>query len=274
MRNPAAAIAAVMTAAFAISPAQALEITTRETGPKQFEILLRNDQALSLEDARSYVSLMARSTCAQTARPGQIQTTNLGTFSVVSPDLPANGAVAVREFQFRQQATCSTVFPAIAPAGMVAASAEQIRNIEEARNSIEQQVRAATEAHFRTVDAGLLEEASRDLDASWDRQNWWFAREAFRFMAGPMEKFSIVAVSIANFSTVAAPPRPMSVTVQFRNAYRDVPIECGTFTWTRGPDGEFRISSAGHNQVTRPHLASLAPEQLPALERWLGCRQF
>lgn len=229
--------------------ASALEITFRETGADKFEFLLKDANPVNVGDARSLISIAARSTCQ--GRP-----VVLGAFNVTPQ--PAS-------FQFVQQVSCGSAAPAAAATGP-ALTAEQ-------KKALEAELKIVSERHFRLVTSNMLDTAAKDLDpvGSQNLAQWRLERQAFNTLSGPPEKLEMVRATVLENPPGA--PRPgVYIAVEYRNAYEKVPIECGFFMWSQISEGEFRIVGAGHRYLTREHLAALPPDQAQAAQRQLNCR--
>ena len=68
-----------------------------------------------------------------------------------------------------------------------------------------------------------------------------------------------------------APAPGVYVAVDFSNAYRNVPFECGYVMWSRPTGGEFRITRQETGHITAEQLRTIPAAQLPEIKRRLRC---
>lgn len=259
MIKPAVALFA---AAMAVFAASAAEVGVRQLRQDEYEFVLINATPLSEQQAMSAVAQVAAAVCKD-LKPV------LGKYRFESQQ-----AIERKEnsgppdsFRFTQEVACvpgsTEASHAPRPALLTPAEAQ----------SIQDDVRLRTEAYFRLIVDGRVDEAvdqMSDAAIGEDEAAWKRGTLAFRETAGEPVRISIVKVTVYD-NPPEAPEPGLYVAADFNNAFENVPVHCGYLMWFRPIGGEFRVSRTEIGVITTEQLKSIPAAQLPELKRQLRC---
>ena len=235
-------------------------IYSRQTGTNRYEVVVVSP-TLTEQRAREQVARTGVSLCKTlVAVPGAFR------FESTEPAVASEGAGASRTFQYQQEVTCVVTTPA--------APAERRPTLQtpEQTRVIEAQIRARTEAYFRLLAAGRLDELYPQVDAramGQDEQAWKRAKQDFQALAGEPVKLVIAKITVYD-NPQEAREAGLYIAADYSNEYRNLPVHCGYLMWFRPIGGsDFRVTREETGHITADQLKSIPAAQLPEIKRSL-----
>jgi hypothetical protein len=139
--------------------------------------------------------------------------------------------------------------------------------------AVEEDIRKLTEAHFRLLATGQIDAAFAQVDAAGlggDAASWMKNERSFQSIAGAPTSITILKVTVYD-NPDGAPTPGLYVAADFRNAYANVPFQCGYLMWFRERDGRFRITRQEKGHVTAEQLKAIPVGQHAEIKRRLRC---
>ena len=240
----------------------AQEISVRQLQQNSYEVVLTNQSNLDEREAQAYIAKAAVPLCGGLSPV-------LGKYRFESKEALGPGVLS-REptsFRFAQEVSClpvSLTAPTHRP--QKPASSEEI---ERARADITKM----SEEYFRLLAAKKFDGAYselRDGAIGPDKSTWVRDRQAFQALAGDPIAISIVKITVYD-NPSEAPEPGLYVAADFKNAYKNVPYECGYLMWHRPNGGTFGITRTEIGHVTTESLKLIPEAQRPELLRKLRC---
>jgi hypothetical protein len=243
-------------------PAGAVEISARQLQQGNYQVVLTNPSKLDEREAQSYVAQVAASICKGLSPV-------LGKYHFDAQEALGTGDPS-REpasFRFVQEVSCAPATKAAAPV----TPAKPLSQEETLR--ISDEVTKLSEEYFHLL-------ATRQFDAAFsrvrgaavgtDRAAWVRDQQTFQSLAGDSVSLSIMKISVYD-NPPAAPEPGVYVAADFRNAYRNVPYQCGYLMWHRPNGGSFGITRSEVGHVTAEQLKAIPEGQRPELLKKLRC---
>jgi hypothetical protein len=240
----------------------AQEISVRQLHENSYELVLTNQSNLDEREAQAYIAKAAVPLCVGLSPV-------LGKYRFESTEALGTGVLS-REptsFRFAQEVSClpvSLTTPFHRP--QMPASPDEI---ERARSDVTRM----SEEYFRLL-------ATKKFDAAYsklregaigpDKSTWVRGKQAFQTLAGDPIAISIVKITVYD-NPPDAPEPGLYVAADFKNAYKNVPYECGYLMWHRPNGGTFGITRTEIGQVTTESLKLIPEAQRPELLRKLRC---
>lgn len=122
--------------------------------------------------------------------------------------------------------------------------------------AVQEDIRKLTESHFRLLTTGQFDAALAQVDPSGmggDAAGWVKSEQSFQSISGAPVSMTILKVTV--YDNPQGAPRPgLYVAADFRNAYANVPFQCGYLMWFREPNGTFRITRQEKGHATAEQL--------------------
>lgn len=262
MRTMAAALALAMANAW-LAVGVAAEIRSRELQPNQFEFVLTHETTLDERVAAAAIAEAAKRVCG-TLVPALGKYRFEGREAIGTADAAAGEATG---FRFVQEVSCVA-----APVVQTSGRRPTLRSAAEAAQ-VGEMIKARSEAFFRLIAGGQLDEAYRQVSAAdvWsDEAKWKADKQAFRETSGEPARIAISKITV--YDNPAEAPNPgLYVAADYDNAWRGLAIHCGYLMWFRPVGGEFLITREESGWVTADQLKAMPGEQLPELRRKLRC---
>jgi len=240
----------------------AQEISVRQLQQNSYEVVLTSQSILDEREAQAYIAKAAVPICRGLSPV-------LGKYRFESKGALGTGVLS-REptsFRFAQEVSCSPVSltaPTYRP--QKPASSD---DIERARADITKM----SEEYFRLLAAKRFDGAYSELREGAigpDKTTWVRDRQAFQALAGDPIAISIVKITVYD-NPSDAPEPGLYVAADFKNAYTNVPYECGYLMWHRPNGGTFGITRTEIGHVTTESLKLIPESQRPELLRKLRC---
>jgi Protein of unknown function (DUF4019) len=239
------------------------KVSVQQLPDKTFEITVTNPTRLSEPQAQAIVASAAVSVC-------RLSIPVLGKYRFDAKQPIGTGALSreAAAFRFIQQVSCA---PAVKETrsprgGLVLKSAAEGRAVEGG-------IRKLTEAHFRLLATGKFDAAVAQVDVAGlggDAASWMKNEKSFQSVAGTPTSIEILKVTVYD-NPEGAPKPGLYVAADFKNAYANVPFQCGYLMWFREPDGRFRITRQEKGHVTAEQLKAIPDGQHAEIKRRLRC---
>jgi len=242
--------------------AYAQEISIRQLHQSSYELVLTNQSNLDEREAQAYIAKAAVPLCAELSPV-------LGKYRFESKEALGTGVLSreLKSFRFVQEVSCipvSLAAPFHSP--QMPASPEEI---ERARSDVTKM----SEEYFRLLAAKKFDAVYSELREGAigsDKSTWVRGKQDFQALAGDPIAISIVKITVYD-NPSDAPEPGLYVAADFKNAYRNVPYECGYLMWYRPNGGTFAITRTEIGHVTTESLKLIPEAQRPELVRKLRC---
>ena len=260
-RRPTIALALIV-GTLAAPLASAANVSARQVGQNNYEFVLTNPTPLTETEAQALIAISAASICKDlTPVPGK--------YRFEAKERIGGGATSSEPdpYRFVQEVSCV--------AGARAEIGERrptLHTTEESRQ-VQEEVGRKSEAYFRLIAAGRLDEAYAQISAAAmgvDEASWRSEKKAFHLAAGEPVRISIVKITV--YDNPAEAPEPgLYVAADFGNEFKNIPIHCGYLMWFRPVGGTFRITREETGYVTAEQLKAIPSTQLPEIKQRLRC---
>jgi hypothetical protein len=237
-------------------------IAVRQLGPEDYEVKLSGPSVRTVQAAQAMAASLATTVCK-----GLVPV--LGTYRFETTEFLGNELSANKSLnpELIQKFNCAArPQPAQAQAPAVYSKDE--------KDQAAAKVLDETERFFRLIGAGKVDEAFLDLDPDsdiWNKASWMRTKREFLTVAGQLQRIGITKVTVYENPTSATKPG-LYVAADYRNVWRNVPVQCGYLMWLRTPSGEFRIIREETGYVTAEQLQAMPAGQRPSVEQALRCR--
>lgn len=257
--KPAIAGIAGIAATLAVSAA---EVGVRQMRQNEYQFVLVNPTPLSEQEAMSAIAQVAAAVCKD-LKPV------LGKYRFESQEAieKKENAGPPDSFRFTQEVVCvpGSTTPASAPRA-------PLLTPEESRKA-QDDIRLSTEAYFRSIVEGRVDEAfdlMSDATTGGNEADWKRKALEFRETAGKPVQISIVKVTVYD-NPPEAPEPGLYVAADFNNVFENVPIHCGYLMWFRPIGGEFRISRTEIGIITAEQLKAIPDAQHAEARQRMRC---
>jgi hypothetical protein len=244
------------------STASALEISVRQLQQNSYEVVLTNQSNLDEREAQAYIAKAAVPICGGLSPV-------LGKYRFESKEALGTGLLS-REptsFRFTQEVSCLPASLMAPPQrAQKSASPEEIERIRA-------DITKLSEEYFHLLAAKNFDVAYSEMREGAigpNKSTWVRDKQAFQTLAGDPIGISIVKITVYD-NPSEAPEPGLYVAADFRNAYRNVPYECGYLMWHRPNGGTFGITRTEIGHVTTESLKLIPEAQRPELLRKLRC---
>ena len=244
------------------STACALEISVRQLQQNSYEVVLTNQSNLDEREAQAYIAKAAVPICGGLSPV-------LGKYRFESKEALGTGLLS-REptsFRFTQEVSCLPASLMAPPQrAQKSASPEEIERIRA-------DITKLSEEYFHLLAAKNFDVAYSEMREGAigpNKSTWVRDKQAFQALAGDPIGISIVKITVYD-NPSEAPEPGLYVAADFRNAYRNVPYECGYLMWHRPNGGIFGITRTEIGHVTTESLKLIPEAQRPELLRKLRC---
>jgi hypothetical protein len=242
----------------------ATAVAVRQLGVQNYEVKLSGPSIRTVQGAQAMATTVAASVCKGRAPM-------LGTYRFESTEFLGNEAAASKlsSLQLTQRFTCeASPQPAQTQAQIPAAFSKEEKEDAAAK------VLDETERYFRFLGEGKVNDAFLQLDVDsdiWREGPWKTMKQNFVAIAGPLHRITITKVTVyENPQSVTKPG--LYVAADYKNVWRDVPVQCGYLVWLRTSNGEFRIIREETGHITAKELQAATPAQRASVEQALRCR--
>ena len=240
----------------------AQEISVRQLQQNSYEVVLTNQSKLEEREAQAYIAKAAAELCGGLSPV-------LGKYrfeskEALGPGVPSSEPTS---FRFAQEVSCLPV-SLTAPSRRPQAPASP-EEIERARAEITK----VSEDYFRLLAAKKFDAAYSEMREGAigpDKATWVRDKQSFQVLAGDPVAISIVKITVYD-NPSEAPEPGLYVAADFKNAYKNVPYECGYLMWHRPNGGTFGITRTEIGHVTTESLKLIPEAQRPELLRKLRC---
>jgi hypothetical protein len=248
----------------AVADAAGTVVAVRQLAAQNYEVRLSGQSIRTVQGAQAMATTVAASVCKGRAPV-------LGTYRFESTEFLADAVPTSQPqgLQLTQKFSCeASPQPAQAQAQVPAAYSKKEKDDAAAK------VLDETERYFRLLGEGRVNEAFLQLDPDsdiWNEASWKKLKQEFVAIAGALHRIAITKVTVYENPKSATKPG-LYVAADYRNVWRDVPVQCGYLMWLRTPSGEFRIIREETGHVTAEQLAAAPPAQRASVEQALRCR--
>lgn len=258
--NPIIALA-LIAGTLAAPLASAANVSARQVEQNNYEFVLTNPTPLTETEAQALIAISAASICKDlTPVPGK--------YRFEAKERIGGGATSSEPDSYRFVQEVSCVAGAQAKVGERRST---LQTTEESRE-VQEEVERKSEAYFRLIAAGRLDEAYSQVSAAMgvEEASWKSENKAFRLAAGEPVRISIVKITV--YDNPAEAPEPgLYVAADFGNEFKNIPINCGYLMWFRPIGGNFRITREETGYVTAEQLKAIPSTQLPEIKQRLHC---
>jgi hypothetical protein len=239
----------------------AQEVSVRQLQQNSYEMVLTNQSNLGESEAQAYIANAAVSVCGGLSPV-------LGKYRFESKESLGTGPTRVPgSFRFTQQVSCVPVSLTAPP--QRASKPTSPEEVERIRGDITKR----SEEYFYLLAAKKFDVVFSELREGAigaDKTTWVRDRRAFQALAGDPIDISIVKITVYD-NPPEAPEPGIYVAADFKNAYGNVPYECGYLMWHRPDGGTFGITRTEIGHVTKESLKQIPEAQRPELLRKLRC---
>jgi len=240
----------------------AQEISVRKLQQNSYEMVLTNQTNLDEREAQAYIAKAAVPLCRGLSPV-------LGKYRFESKEALGTGVLS-REptsFRFVQEVSCLPVSLTVpSQRAPKPASPEEIELIRA-------DITKMSEEYFHLLAAKKFDAAYSEMREGAigpDKTTWVRDKQAFQALAGDPIGISIVKITVYD-NPSEAPEPGLYVAADFKNAYRNVPYECGYLMWHRPNGGTFGITRTEIGHVTTESFKLIPETQRPELLRKLRC---